>query len=74
MEELVRQITERTGISAPQARQAIEMVVDFAKQRLPAPVAGQLDSFLGNDSAVANASDAVQEHLGKLGGMFGNKR
>ena len=73
MEELVRQITERTGISAPQARQAIEMVVDFAKQKLPAPLAGQLDSFLGNESAVGGASAEVQDHLSKLGGMFGNK-
>ncbi len=69
MEELVRQITERTGISHAQAQQAVEMVVNYAQTRLPAPVAAQLEGALrGGGSGLA---DQAQEHLGKLGGLFG---
>lgn len=37
MDELVRQVTQRTGISEEQARTAVETVVGFLKERLPLP-------------------------------------
>src|ERR671935_137708 len=43
MEELVRQVVERTGISEAQARTAVETVVGFLKERLPAPIAAHVD-------------------------------
>lgn len=70
MEELVRQIAERTRISPAQAQQAVEMVLSYAQTRLPAPVATQLEGALrgGGGSGIA---DQAQEQLGKLGGLFG---
>lgn len=73
MDELVRQITSRTGISDTQARQAIDTVLEFAKGRLPAPIASQLETAL-NDGTAGNLMNEASKHLGTLGGMFGGKK
>ena len=75
MDELIRQVTERTGISEQQARTAVETVLGFLKTRLPAPIAGHLDSFTGGGSAPAGEGGGLAgqagDVLGGLGGMFG---
>jgi ribosomal protein L7/L12 len=67
MEELIKQVSEKTGLSADQAKSAVETVVNYLKTKLPAPLAGQLDNVLAGSGA----------HLGDLakglGGMFGQK-
>jgi uncharacterized protein (DUF2267 family) len=72
VEELVKQISSRTGISEDQARQAADMVISFAKAKLPEPIASQLENAL-NMSSAASTAQQVQEQLGNLGGLFGNK-
>ncbi|HEV2859901.1 MAG TPA: hypothetical protein VGX48_02720 [Pyrinomonadaceae bacterium] len=74
MDELIRQVTERTGISEQQARTAVETVIGFLKTRLPAPIAGHLDSFTGGGatgSGGGGLADQAGDVLGGLGGMFG---
>jgi hypothetical protein len=68
MEELVNQIAQRTGISADKARTAVDTVVGYLKERLPDPVASQLDNVVSG-KATGGLSDAAQS----LGGMFGKK-
>jgi hypothetical protein len=51
MDQLISQITQRTGISEQQARQAVRVVADFLEQRLPEPVASQVDNVLSGKSA-----------------------
>jgi hypothetical protein len=63
MDELIKLVTQKTGISEEQARGAIETVVNFLKQKLPAPIAGQLDAILSGNAA----GDALKG----LGGLFG---
>lgn len=70
MEELVSQISSRTGISEDQARMAVEMVMSFAKERLPEPLASQVDNLLAMGST-ADVVNQVQEQLGNLGGLLG---
>jgi hypothetical protein len=79
MEELIKQVTERTGISEAQARTAVETVVGFLKNRLPAPIGGQLDSVIGSGAGIVGdvagtAGDVAGNVLGGLGGMFGGKK
>ena len=75
MEELVRQVVERTGISEAQARTAVETVVGFLKERLPAPIAGQVDGALGAaGGALGGLAGQAGDMLGGLGGMFGDKK
>jgi hypothetical protein len=67
MDQLIQQITQRTGIEEGQAREAAQMVVNYLKTHLPAPIAGQIDSALSGQGAQA------QDLLGGLGGMFGKR-
>ena len=75
MDELIKQVTARAGISDAQARTAVETVVGFIKERLPAPIAGQVDNALAtHGSAIGTGIDAVADRAGDmLGGMFGKK-
>jgi hypothetical protein len=65
VDELVKQITERTGISETQARTAVDTVVGFLKTRLPEPIGGQVDSVLTGGANVAG------DVIGKVGDMAG---
>jgi hypothetical protein len=49
MDELVKLVVKKTGIPEAQAKQAVDVVLDYLKKKLPAPIAGQLDNFLKSD-------------------------
>ncbi len=71
MDELVKLVAGKAGISEDQARKAVETVLGFVKGRLPAPIAGQLDKAIGGtgQGTGGNLGD-----IGKtLGGIFGKK-
>jgi hypothetical protein len=72
MDQLVSQISERTGITHDQAQQAVDTVVTFLKSRLPAPLAGQIDGLLGAANS-GNLAQQAEQALGGLGGMFGKQ-
>jgi hypothetical protein len=75
MDDLIKQVTERTGISESQARTAVETVVGFLKERLPAPLAGQVDTVIGGaGGALGGIADKAGDVLGGLGGMFGGNK
>lgn len=79
MEELIKQVTERTGISPEQAQTAVTTVLGFLKTRLPEPIAGQLEGFLGGGAgAVGDVAGgiggAAGSVLGGLGGMLGGNK
>jgi hypothetical protein len=66
MNELVNMIVKKTGIPAATAQTVVTMVVDYLKQKLPAPIAGQIDGLLSGAGNVQNAENM-------LGGLFGKK-
>ncbi len=68
MEELIKQVSERAGISEEQAKAAVETVAGFLKERVPAPYNSYVDSFLGGGSGESGGG-----LLGSLSGMFGGK-
>ena len=67
MDELVTLVQEKTGLSEDKARQAVNVVVDFLKDRLPGPIANQVDAALKNEAMMDQAADA-------LGGLLGGKK
>lgn len=67
---LVKLIQEKTGISEQQAQMALDTVAGFLKERLPEPLAGQIDTVLGGGSPGA---DQLGSALGALGGLFGKQ-
>ena len=66
MEELIKQVSERAGISEEQARSAVETVAGFLKERVPAPYNTYVDSFLSGEGGGGL--------LGSLGGLFGGDK
>jgi hypothetical protein len=70
MDELIKRITEKTGISEEQARGAVNTVSGFLKEKLPAPIAGQVDNVLSGAGGVV--ADKVGDVASKIGGMFGS--
>lgn len=51
MEKLVNLVSEKAGIGQDQARKAVETVIGFMKDRLPAPLASQLDNAVSGEGA-----------------------
>lgn len=66
MDELIKQVSERAGISEEQAKAAVETVAGFLKERVPAPFNGYVDSFLAGGGGESGGG-----LLDSLGGMFG---
>lgn len=66
MDELVKLVSQKTGISEQQARTAVQTVIDFIKTKLPAPIGSQIDAVLSG-SAVGDVGK-------QLGGLFGGKQ
>ena len=65
MNELINQLKSRVGLDDDKANTAAHTVIEFLKQRLPAPIASQLDSALSGGAAEGIAD--------KIGGIFGKK-
>jgi hypothetical protein len=61
MEELVKLVSQKAGIPESQAKTAVETVVNFLKQKLPTPIAGQIDAVLAGDMTKG------------IGGLLGKK-
>lgn len=70
MNEIIQRLIERTGLPEDKAATAVETVVGFLKEKLPAPVASQIDSLLSSDSGMA---DKLGGMGASLGGLFGKK-
>lgn len=63
MDEIVKQVAAKANITEEQAQVAVDLIVDILKEKLPAPVAGQIDGLLSGEGAEGIA--------GQLGGLLG---
>ncbi|WP_432670651.1 hypothetical protein [Flavobacterium sp. SM2513] len=70
MDQIVKIITEKTGISDAHAATAVKVVADYLKEKLPAGMGDQVDGLLKGDTS--NLGDMAGGLKDKLGGMFGN--
>jgi hypothetical protein len=85
VDELINLVSSKVGISPDMSRQAVNIVVGFLKDKLPAPIASQVDGVLNgqgagniaNQAASAlgdqNSGGMADQAKGMLGGLFGNK-
>jgi hypothetical protein len=67
MEELIKLVTQKTGISDAQAKGAVETVLQFLKGKLPGPLGTQVEGILTGKGV---SSQSVSK---KLGGLLGKK-
>lgn len=65
MEQLIKMVSEKTGITTEQASTAVKTVMEFIQDKLPAGLKGQVDSLL---SGGGNIAEGLKD---KIGGMFG---
>lgn len=85
MDDLIKLVSEKANISAEQARQAVESVLAFIKDKLPGPIGEQVTNLLSGAGGLAGqagglagqAGGAMGDVVGKageaLGGLFGGK-
>jgi uncharacterized protein (DUF2267 family) len=66
MDELIKLVSSKAGISPDQAKKAVETVLSFLKDKLPAPVAGQVEALL--------KGGGLGDVAGKVGGLLGKKK
>lgn len=71
MEEIVKQVSAKTGLPEDQARTVVTMVITWVKGKLPEGIRGQVDGFLGA-GAPAAGGDVAAAAAGALG-LFGKK-
>ncbi|MGH8495276.1 MAG: hypothetical protein ACREVN_04015 [Gammaproteobacteria bacterium] len=64
MDELIKLVADKTGIGPDKARTAVDTVVGFLQDKLPEPVAGQLQNAL-------NGGGREKSAKGGLGGVLG---
>ena len=74
MDELIKLVAGKVGISAEQAEQAVNTVLGFLKDKLPEPIAGQLENIVGGSGGAGAAGGLdLGDVGGALGGLFGKK-
>jgi uncharacterized protein (DUF2267 family) len=69
MEELIKQVTAKAGISEDQARSAVTTVLGFIKTRLPEPIAGQIENAISGEGG--GIGGVVGDLASKAGGLLG---
>lgn len=78
MQDLVKLLMEKTGISEETAKLAVQVVAGFTKEKLPEPVGGMVQTFLQTGqmpdlSSLAGNLGGAGNLLGGLGSMLGKK-
>jgi uncharacterized protein (DUF2267 family) len=64
MDELVKLVSQKTGLPQDKAKVAVETVINFLKQKLPPSIAGQLDALLAGGSIHDNLTKGIGDLLG----------
>jgi hypothetical protein len=74
MEELVQELSQKTGLPQDKAQEDVNVIVSHLKARLPGPLASALDSVLAGGAAESGGLAGEEKAIAaELGGMFGNK-
>jgi hypothetical protein len=66
MEELIKQVAEKTGFPADRAKTAVETVLTFLKSKLPGAIGSQIDQAVSGGN-IAGLGDVTKG----LGGLLG---
>lgn len=71
--EVAGLVAKKVGIPADKAEQAVDVVLNFIKEKMPPAVAGQVDAVLAGN---VDLSDGIglDDAAGMLGGLFGGKK
>ena len=68
MEQVIKMVSEKAGISEAQAKVAVDTVAGFLKDKMPGGLGAQVDAFLKGSPGGADSASGIKD---TLGGMFG---
>lgn len=77
MNEVVKMVSQKTGLDEAKAKQAVDAVLGFLRTKLPAPIASQVEGAITGDGQSKGAMGGIGNVAKNLGGMMGgdkNKR
>lgn len=63
--ELIKMVSERVGLSEDKARAATEAVLGYVKNKVPQPIASQIDNVVGGGSGSSGGLGPAAEKLGE---------
>jgi nucleoid DNA-binding protein len=63
-DELVKLVAQKTGLSEDMAKKAVDTVLNYLKEKLPAPIAAEVDGIMNTGGGLGDISKS-------LGGLFG---
>ncbi|HZS07407.1 MAG TPA: hypothetical protein VFD58_21405 [Blastocatellia bacterium] len=69
MNELINMVSQKTGVTEEKAKMAVEVVIGYLKDKLPAPIASQVENAVGGENFAGKAGDFIKG----AGAMFGKK-
>ena len=67
MDELIKLVSQKAGISQDQAKMAVTAVLGFLKQRLPGQVSSQIDGIINGQGggAAGDIAKGIEGIMGK---------
>ncbi|HSZ71346.1 MAG TPA: hypothetical protein VK750_01635 [Cytophagaceae bacterium] len=69
MENIAKIVSEKTGITEAQAQVAIDTIVSVLKDKLPAGIGAQVESFVkgsGSSDALGGITGGISDTLGNM--------
>lgn len=66
MNDLIKVVSKKAGITESQAKTAVDYVVNYMKEKMPGDMGGQVDSLMKG----GKVSDLTSGLTDKVGGMF----
>jgi hypothetical protein len=72
MDELIKLLVQKTGMSEDQAREVADVVIEFLKSKLPEPFRSQVENLISG-AETGGIDSVVQGITGMLGGFLGKK-
>jgi hypothetical protein len=71
--EIAGLITKKVGIPNDKALQAVDVVLNFVKEKLPPTIASELDAVLAGNVDLSDGL-GLDDAAGLIGGLFGGKK
>lgn len=72
MNDIIKMVVSKTGMSESVAKIAVDVVISQLKSKLPPAVGGQIDSLIGSTGS-SKSSNPLGGLTDKLGGILGKK-
>lgn len=65
MEELIKLVSQKTGLPEDKAKVAVDTVLGYLKKELPAPISGQIETLLGGTGTIKDITKGLEGLLGQ---------